>query len=117
MEIKQTLSFGIFMLIENLLILALLGDLIRRTAQKMQRLVHPHINWDAGKIFMAYLLCVFVFNLSETYTCYVNYIANTEPIAFSSVIARVFSRSLILVAKCLLWYYTVKGGFYLFNKR
>lgn len=116
MEIKQTLSFGYFMLVENIVILLLLADLIRRTGKKIRKIVHPHLQWNAGMVFMAYLLCVFTYNLSETYTCYANYITNTEPIELMTVIARVFSRTLILMAKILLWYYTIRGGFYLFRR-
>lgn len=115
--IQKVISFGIFMLIENTIILVLIADLARRVSIKLWHIRHPHLYWKSGMIFLAYLLCVFLFNLSEAYTCFVNYIINKNPIPTPTVVARVFSRSLILAAKGLLWYYSVNGGFTLFKNK
>lgn len=114
--IENTLSFGIFMLAQNVIILALIADLMRRTGFKLFKTRHRHVTWNGGVIFMAYLMCVFAFNVSETYTCFVNYIVSTDPISLDKVAARVFSRSILLIAKSLLWYYSVKCGFVMFKK-
>lgn len=113
--ISETVSYGIFMLIENTIILMLIGDLIRRVAFKIRHLIHPHVAWRSGFIFLGYLLCVFAFNVSAFYTCYMNYLAMDNPIDTSMVAFRVFDRTMVLVAKSLLWYYTVKGDFILFK--
>lgn len=115
--IDQTLSFGLFMLVENLIILVLIGDLIRRVSTKVYLIRHPHIYWTGGVIFLAYLICVFIGNLSETYTGILSYVFNDGPIETTTVAARVFNRSMFLCAKALLWYYTVKHNFEMFSKK
>lgn len=115
--IEETLSFGIFILIENLVILALVGDLVRRVCVKMYFIRHPHLYWAGGVIFLAYLLCVFISNAAETYTGVLAYICNGEPIEMTTVAARVFNRSMVLCAKSLLWYYTVNHGFMIFKDK
>lgn len=113
--ISETVSYGIVMLIENTIILMLIADLIRRVATKMQRIAHPHVTWKSGFIFLGYLLCVFAYNISAFYTCYINYLLSNDPINTMTVSARVFERTMILIAKGLLWYYTVKGDYILFK--
>jgi len=115
--IEKTISFGIFMLIENLIILTLLGDLIRRVATKVYFIRHPHIYWTGGVIFLAYLICVFIGNASETYTGLMAYVFGDKPIETMTVAARVFNRSMFLCAKSLLWYYTVNHGFEIFSRK
>lgn len=115
--IEQTLSFGIFMMVESLVILALIIDLMRRTGRKLWVSRHRHVTWESGRIFMAYLFCVLLFNMSETYSILMNYIINDAPISLDKVASRVFGRTLILIAKFLLWYYSIKSGFDLFKKK
>lgn len=105
------------MLIENTIILVLIADLARRVSVKLKFIRHPHVYWRSGMIFLAYLLCVFAYNLSEFYTCFLNYLINDKPIAIETVVARVSGRTLMLAAKALLWYYSVNGGFNLFKDK
>lgn len=113
--ISETVSYGIVMLIENTIILMLVGDLIRRVATKIHRIAHPHVVWRSGFIFLGYLLCVLAYNVSAFYTCYVNYLVSSDAIHMVTVASRVFERSMILIAKSLLWWYTVKGEYILFK--
>jgi len=113
--INQTLSFGIFMLVENIIILSLIFDLARRTGLKIWKTRHPHVEWQNGKILLAFLLCIFIYNLTECYSCFVNYIVSIDPISSDKVVSRVFGRSIMLVSKILLWHYTVREGFNLFR--
>ncbi|HMI03742.1 MAG TPA: hypothetical protein VK541_14760 [Pedobacter sp.] len=117
MMIKELFSFGIFMLIENTIILVLLADLAWRLSVKLRLIRHPHVYWRSGIIFLAYVLCMFVYNLSEFYTGFVNYLLNNKTIAVETVAARVFGRSLMLIAIVLLWYYSVRGGYNLFKDK
>lgn len=115
--INQTVSFGIFMMLESMIILFFIGDLIRRTGLKLWTSRHQHVTWDRGRIFMAYLFCVLLFNISESYSVLMNYVINQKPLALEIVTSRVFGRTVILIAKFLLWYYSIKGGFDLFRKQ
>jgi len=117
MMIKDLVSFGIFMLIENTIVLVLLADLARRVSIKLAFIRHPHVYWRDGMIFLAFLLCMFIYNVAEFYTCFVNYLLNHKPIAIETLAARVFGRSLMLIAIVLLWYYSVRGGFNLFKDK
>jgi len=105
------------MLIENILILVLIGDLIRRTSVKLYLIRHPHVYWTGGMIFLGYLLCIFVGNLSETYTGFMAYIIKDDSIEMTTVAARTFNRSMFLLAKFLLWYYLVKHNFEMFKNK
>lgn len=113
--IKDVTSFGIFMLIENTIILVLIGDLIRRVVRKFGYIKHQHLYWNSGVILLAYFMISFVNNTASFYTSYINYLDNHNPIDMQIVAARVFDRSTMLMGKILLWYYTVKGGFNLFK--
>lgn len=115
--IESLNSFGIIMLIENTAILLFILDLARRVSAKLRFIRHPHLYWKSGMILLVYVLGAFVYNLSEAYTCYVNYLVNTNPIPIQTVAARVFGRTVMLATKFALWYYSVKGGFNLFKDK
>src|SRR5215217_92995 len=70
-----------------------------------------------GLIFLGYLLCIFVGNLSETYTGFMAYIIKDDSIEMTTVAARTFNRSMFLLAKFLLWYYLVKHNFEMFKNK
>lgn len=115
--ISETVSYGIFMLVENTIILVILYDLIRRVIFKIKMIAHPHVRWNSGMVLLGYFLCIFLFNLSAFYTCYVNYLMDDNPIHTFTVSARVFERTMVLIGKSLLWYYMVKGDFRLFKDK
>jgi len=115
--IKNLISFGIFMLIENTIILMLLSDLIRRVSIKLMFIRHPHLFWTSGVVFLAYLLCQLATELAESYSCTVNYLLPHAPIDLIIVAGRVFNRSMSLAGTILLWYYSVNWGFNLFKDK
>lgn len=117
MLIKNLSSFGIFMLIENTVVLVLLFDLARRVTIKLRFISHPHLYWKSGIIFLAYLLLAFTCNLFETYACYMNYLVTSKSMAIETVAARVFIRTMTMLSNILLWHYTIKGGFNLFKDK
>lgn len=113
--INQTTSFGIFLLIENTIILVLIADVARRVSIKLLFIRHPHLIWVSGMIFLAYLLFEFWSNVPEFYTCYKHYLLNASGIDMDSVVARATARSSELAAKLLLWYFSVNGNLNIFT--
>ena len=115
--ISNTISYGIFMLIENSIVIALLLDLIIRVGLKAYALRHPHVYWKSGIILFVYCLLMIQYTIGEGYISFSNYIQSTSPIAMWKVVGRVFITSIFLVANVLHYYYTVKWGFNLFQER
>lgn len=115
--IKQALSFGLFMLVENTVTLTLLADLIIRVGKKLNFVRHPHLFWTSGMVLQAFLLIMFLVNLLEFALCYDSYLMSDGPIDFWKVVARVLIRSMMCLATILLWYYSVLGGFNLFKDK
>lgn len=106
--IKETLSYGLVMLVENTITLTLIADVFYRVSLKVYALRHPHVVWPSGVLLLAFVGLFWIFNLSEFYTCYVNYLVKCNPVEIVTVASRVFSRSIMLLMAILFWYYKVK---------
>lgn len=117
MMIKNLISFGIFMMIENIIIMYLLIDLIRRASIKLKNIRHPHIYWKSGMILVIYLLFLCLDSLPEFYSCMRYYVFEKNPLDLFTVVARVSSRSWTLVSTLLLYHYTMIGEFNLFKNK
>lgn len=114
-EGKDKLSFGIFMLVESSIIMFFLGDLFRRTTNKFNRISHPHVVWNNGYVFLFYLVLVILYNVTNMVMGLYSYIISPDPVKMGIIIFRVFERSIMLVSKLCLWYYSIKGGFQIFR--
>lgn len=115
-DASNKLGYGLFMIVENVIILALILDLIYRTTVKIKKVKHLHVTWMGGLVFLTYLLFIFLQNVAQGYLGFQNYIIDTSPVSLYSVVARVVERSLGLIAKIFLWYYTVNYRFELFSR-
>lgn len=110
------ISFGLVMLAEAVLIIALLVHLMHLTRCKMKRLNHEHVTWYGGQVFLAYLSLILIFNLLDALSIAYSYLSLDVPISFISVTFRVASKTLLMLAKLCLWYYTTKHSFDLFTR-
>lgn len=93
------------MLVATVITLAFIADLIRMTQKKRRKLAHPHVCWDKGTIFAAYLYSVFFAHLCEGIIITVFYLVDKEGISIYLVIFRVVAQIFFMISKFLLWWY------------